>query len=175
MGSAMNETRLLFAVLAGLATGPVAAKDTPESPLVSALVACKAELDDARRLACYDRTASALADATAKGQIAVVDREDVRKTRRALFGFVMPKLPFFSDDDSAKDTPDVIESTVVSVRAEKYGMFTVVIDGGAIWRTSEIVRRDPKPGSTVRIKRGAVGGYFIGFDGGIAVRAARIG
>lgn len=168
-------TYLLFGLLAGLVATTAAAKDTPESPLVSALVACKAETDDARRLACYDRTAGALADATAKGQIAVVDREDVRKTRRALFGFVMPKLPFFSGDDSADDTTDVIESTVVSVRAEKYGMFTVVIDGGAVWRTSEVVRRDPKPGSKVRIKRGAVGGYFIGFDGGIAVRGARVG
>ena len=168
-------TYLLLGLLAGLAAAAAAATDTPESPLVSALVACKAETDDARRLACYDRTAGALADATAKGQIAVVDREDVRKTRRALFGFVMPKLPFFSGDDSAKDNTDVIESTVVSVRAEKYGFFTVIIEGGAIWRTSEVVRRDPKPGSTVRIKRGAVGGYFIGFDGGIAVRAARVG
>ncbi len=166
---------VIVAAVLLVAGGVAAAKDTPESPLVSALVACKAEAEDAKRLACYDRTAGALADATAKGQIAVVNREDVRQTRRALFGFVMPKLPFFSDDDSASDTPDVIDSTAVSVRAEKYGMFTVVIEGGAVWRTSEVVRRDPKPGSTVRLKRGKVGGFFMGFDGGIAVRASRVG
>lgn len=170
----MRKAAILATGLA-LAGTAVIAKDTPPSPLVSALVACKSETDDAKRLACYDRTAGALADATAKGQIAVVDREDVRKTRRALFGFVLPKLPFFSDDDSAKDTPDVIETTARSVRALGYGMYSITIEDGAVWRTTEVSRRDPKPGIKIRIKRGALGSYFLSIDGAAAVRAARVG
>ena len=164
-----------FAVLLAFASVAAHAKDTPQSPLVSALTACKAEGEDMKRLACYDKAAAALAEATATGKIAVVDREDVRKTRRSLFGFVMPKLPFFSDDDSAKDTPDEVEAVVKTVRAEGFGKFIVTMEDGAIWRTTEVPRRDPRPGAKARIKRAALGSYFIFFDSGTAVRAARIG
>lgn len=171
----MQRYLIAAALLAAAAPAATRAKDTPASPLITALTACKAETDDARRLACYDKAAGALATATAKGEIAVVDREDVRKTRRSLFGFTLPKLPFFSDDDSAKDTPTEIETTAASVRAEGFGKFQVTMADGAVWRTTEVSRRDPRPGSKIRLKKGLMGGYMMNIDGATAVRASRIG
>src|SRR5688500_16536432 len=91
-------------------TASAAPSKTPESPLIREIAACKQQVDDAARLACYDKTAAALTDATASGAVMVVEREDVRKTRRSLFGFSLPKLPFFSGDDSQDDKQDELTS-----------------------------------------------------------------
>ena len=79
----MNKLLPLGAI-AALATlsVPVFAKDPPrQSPLVDALQACQAIADPAQRLACYDKQAGALLAATNKGDIAVVDKGEVRKAR----------------------------------------------------------------------------------------------
>src|SRR3712207_6445767 len=98
-----------FARIAGvgaavlMSSAVLAAKSKPvESPLVRAIAECQRQSDDAARLRCFDAAAAALTSATTSGKIVVVDQEDVRKTRRSLFGFSLPKLPFFSGDNSAE-------------------------------------------------------------------------
>src|SRR6185295_9795893 len=121
---------------------------------------------------CYDRTAPALVTASKSGEINIVDRGQLRQARRSLFGFSMPKLPFFSGDTSAADTPDQIESTIKSVR-EGYGRYQFVItDGNAVWETTEdsISLREPRPGQKVVIRRGPMGSYFIRINGQTGVK-----
>ena len=164
------------AALAALVATPAAAAEPPTSPIVAELVKCRAESDDARRLACFDKAAGTLAKATEEGSIAVVSREDVRKTRRSLFGFSLPKLPFFAGDDSGKDeAPDEIETTVKSARPARDGNFTVVMADDAVWRTTEPLRKTPKPGDKVKIKKAALGSYFLSVGGLRGVRAMRVG
>lgn len=171
----MKQLVLIGAALAALlATGALAADPAP-TPVVDEVVRCRAETDDARRLACYDKAAGALAKATSEGSIAVVSREDARKTRRALFGFAVPKLPFFSGDRSAADTPDEIETTVKSARMGRDGNISMVMEDGAVWRTTEPPRKLPKPGAKAKIKKAALGSFFIIVDGGRAVRSMRVG
>ena len=164
------------AALAALAaTGALAADPTP-TPIVDAVVKCRAETNDAQRLACYDKAAGALAKASDEGSIAVVTREDVRKTRRSLFGFNLPKLPFFSDDKSAKeDTPDEIETTLKSFRVTRDGNLTLVMADGAIWRTTEPTRKLPTAGAKIKIKKAALGSFFINIDGARGLRGMRVG
>ena len=163
------------AALAALAaTGAVAAGPAP-APVVGDVVKCRSEADDARRLACYDKAAGALARATGDGSIAVVSRDDARKTRRSLFGFAVPKLPFFSGDKSAEDTPDEIETTIRSARGNRDGNVSLVMEDGAVWRTTEPPRRLPRPGARVRIKKAALGSFFIIIDGERALRSMRVG
>ena len=83
------------------------AKDPPkQSPLVGALEACRAIADPTQRLACYDKQAGALLDAAQTGDVAVVDKAEVRKARKSLFGFTMPNIPFFAGDKSADEAPE---------------------------------------------------------------------
>jgi hypothetical protein len=89
----------------------------------------------------------------------------------------MPKLPFFSGDQSAADTPDQIESTIKSVR-EGYGRYQIVIaDGNAVWETTEesIGLREPRPGQKIVIRRGPMGSYFLRINGQTGVRGRRVG
>lgn len=172
----MKQLIVPFAAIAVLAATSAMAAEPPTSPIIGALVKCRAETDDGKRLACFDKAAGTLAKATEEGSIAVVSREDVRKTRRSLFGFSLPKLPFFSGDDSEKEeTPDEIETTVKSARGARDGNFTVVMADDAVWRTTEPLRKMPKAGDKVKIKKAALGSYFLSVGGLRGVRAMRVG
>ena len=105
--------------LAALAT-PVAAQRTGgASPLVDAVVACRTETGEARRLACFDRAAAALGAASGRGELVVLGREDVRRTRRSLFGFNLPDAPLFGG--RIKDEPvREIEAVIKGVRGDGY-------------------------------------------------------
>lgn len=152
--------------------GPVAAQENA-SP-VGGLLACRAESDNAKRLACFDRASARLAEATASKEVQVVTREDVRQTRRSLFGFTLPKLPLFSSDDSANETPDKIETTIRSARSEGYGKFTLVLEDGAVWRVTEALRIPPAAGDKIVIKKAALGSYMLKINGGRVARALRV-
>ena len=65
--------------LLGVATAAAASRNVPEMAGAKAfdqLLACKAIPDPAQRLACFDQTVGTLADAKAKRDIVVVDRQD---------------------------------------------------------------------------------------------------
>ena len=148
------------------------------SPLVRALEQCRQIADPAQRLACYDRTGPALVDASKKGDVTVVDRGQLREARRSLFGFSMPKLPFFAGDDSAADVPDKLETTITRVHDFQNGRYQfVVAEGNATWETTEdsIGLRTPRVGQRVTIRRGPLGSYFIRIDGGRSVKGRRVG
>ena len=162
--------------LGALAAGAAFAADPPPAPVVGDIVKCRTESDNAKRLACYDKAAGVLAKATEDGSIAVVTREDVKKTRRSLFGFNIPKLPFFSDDKSTKeDMPDEIDTTLKSFRVTRDGNLTLVMEDGAVWRTTEPMRRIPKPGAKIKIMKAAMGSFFIKIDGARGLRGMRVG
>ena len=164
-----------------LASAPMAApaKDPPKpSPLVGALEACRAITDGAQRLACFDKASEALVTATRTGDVAIVDRAEVRKARKSLFGFGMPKIPFFSGDDSVDVVSDTLESTVKSVNGIGYGKFRIVIaEGDAVWETTEsfATMRDPRAGQKIVIKRGPLGSFMIKVNNQRAVKGKRVG
>lgn len=160
---------------------PASAKErapAPPSPLVGALEACRSVADAAQRLACFDKAAANLLAATQSGEVSVVDRGQLRQARKSLFGFGMPKLPFFSGDRSADEASDEIKSTIRSARAIGNGKFRIVIaDGDAVWETTESFTTfdDPEPGQEIVIKRGPLGSYMLKVDGQRGVKGRRVG
>ena len=161
----------------GLFTAPASAQEAPPpSPLVSALAACRTIADEGARLACYDKASEALTGAAARGDIAVVDRDQVRKVRRSLFGFAVPKFPFFNRKDDKDDEPKEITSTVQGFAFVGNGRFRVVIgDSYGTWETTESAPlRDPKGGEKVTIKSGVMGSYFMQIGKQRWVRARRV-
>jgi hypothetical protein len=170
---------LLFAAAVAV-SAPAVAKDKPapaESPLMSAAERCRQIPDQAKRLACFDNAVSALEQATRSGEVSVVDRAEVRKTRHSLFGFSLPKIPFFSGDTTMNEAQDKLESTITSVKALYNGYFEIVLaDNNATWRTTEsnVSFDPPKPGQKITILRGLLGNYFLQINGQVGVRGKRV-
>jgi hypothetical protein len=166
-------------VAAALATVPAAAKaPSPISPYVNALDQCRLVADPMQRLACYDKAAGALVTASRSGDINIVDRGELRQARRSLFGFSMPKLPFFAGDESSKDTPDTIETTIKAAGDIGYGRYRIILtEGNAAWETTEssMSLREPRSGQKISITRGPMGSYFLHINGQRGIKGRRVG
>lgn len=173
-------TRMPWLVLLPLMAAPASA--APQTPLpqprhLDAIAACRAISADAARLICFDREAAALLAATQSGQLSIVDRTDLKAARRSLFGFQLPRLPFFNGDKSADDVPDRIETTIVSAQQLGGGRYRITLaDQGAVWETTDSPMRlmAPRAGDKIVIKKGAVGSYFLRIDGQVGVKGRRI-
>ena len=96
---------LVFAAagLAGLpaSSRPPAAKDAPSAAVIKNLLDCRALPDNAERLACYDKAAAAVENATKSGDLVAIDREQRRAARRQAFGFNLPTLSFLDRGETA--------------------------------------------------------------------------
>jgi hypothetical protein len=149
----------------------------PPARTIDEIVGCRSISDAGQRLACFDRTVGALQDATAKHDIVVVDRQQVRETRRSLFGLSLPNLPIFGDSGTGKDADEnrvkEVSSTVRSAREDGAGNWIVILEDGAVWhQTSGDIAIGPKPGTPVTIREAALGSYFmrIGKQPGVKAR-----
>lgn len=159
------------------ASGSAAAQQSgKESPLVQSLRQCQQIQEPGARLACFDRASAALVGAAASGEVAIVDREQVRSARRSLFGLALPELPFFGSKDDKEPEPKELQTRLVSFGSAGPGRYRIgVEDGDALWETTESAAiYDPRPGDKVLIQKGAIGAYFIKIEGQGWVRARRV-
>lgn len=149
----------------------------PERPeVLNQLTACRALTGDAERLACYDRQVAALEAAEASREIAVVDRQQIRRTRRSLFGLVLPDLGIFGgDNDQGEEGAGVneINSTVLSTGTGSDGRTVFHLDDNSVW-----VQTDGRPGyarrgEAIRIRRGPLGSYIANVAGRAGIRVTR--
>lgn len=138
------------------------------------MTACREIADDTARLACFDSTLAEVIAATESGDLQVVDEEDVRRTRRSLFGFSLPRIGLFGGDD---EPDDLLETTITSVRQVRSDEWVFQTEEGAVWRIQNAPRRlrDPEAGQTVVFKRASFGSYFIRINGQMGVKGKRIG
>lgn len=170
-------------VLAALAaTSPLAAEDKKgESAYVAALRACQGKTDPAERLACYDTAVAAMVSASTEGEVRVVDREEVRETRRKLFGFALPDFGIFGgkddkeDDGKEEEEFTTLQTTVASVRYVNSKLVITTAEG-ADWQLDEMPARlmKPKVGQSLEIKAGALSSYFLRIDGQKGVKGRRV-
>lgn len=172
----------IFIITAIIAVAePATAKDKQRaspSPLVAAIDRCRQIADSAQRLACYDTAANALVQAANSGAVAVVDQNEIRKARHSLFGFTLPKIPFFSGDETADEAQKQLDSTITSVHMLANGYYRIVIaDNNAVWETSDssISFDPPRVGQKITIIRGPLGSYFLRVNGQVGVRGRRVG
>ena len=177
-----NMTPTLGVMLLALAA-PATAQRTPSRPApaqashLGALDACRAIATDSARLACFDREAAALLTASRSGDLSVVDRADMRTARRSLFGFALPKLPFFAGDKSADEVPDTLDSTIVTAQGIANGRYRIKIAAGdAVWETTDspLNLSEPRAGEKIVISKGALGSYFLRINGQVGVKGRRI-
>lgn len=168
----ITATRLSWIASCLLAALPPAlgADDLPPG-----LLACRAEQDDAKRLACYDgqvdaqaRAPGAAADGAGsapgaanaeerfgmEGELARDERERARAEGREL---------------------EELRSTVAAVASRADGSLTISLENGQVWTSRE---SDPgvslKVGDPVRIRRRAMGSYVLNGRSSWSIRVKRV-
>lgn len=166
-----------------LAVGPAqsAPKQQPRPEIFNSLLACRTITDNADRLACFDRQVGAIDVAAQRDEVVVLDKSELNKTRKTLFGFSFPKLPFLGggdddgDDKPAQDGVTHIDAVIGSIRSLGYGKWQIGLEDGAQWMTTEAVTgRAPKVGQKIELKRAAMGSFMGKVEGGRAVRMKRV-
>lgn len=160
--------------LAQNAARPTVAQEQPEA--VTRVLGCRALQAAEERLACYDREVGAFEAATTTNQLVVMDRQQVRRTRRSLFGLVLPDLGIFGDDnDNPAEQVSEISTTLRSASQNALGKWVLVLEDGARWIQidSREPVREPRSGMAIRIRRAAMGSYLANIEGQIAIRIRR--
>lgn len=161
----------LSIALVGLASPALAQDDSPG--YLDRLATCRSIEEPDARLACYDREVGAVVAASEEGEVRLVDREEVRQTKRKLFGFTIPKGLFGSDD---KEEMDLLETTITRVAPYGRSGYLITTEEGSVWQISNPPMRfnPPKSGQAVVFKRAALGSFFIRVNGQLGVKGVRI-
>ena len=180
----MTRSCLLLAALAAGLAAPAMAQPGPSHrepgprPFET-LIQCRSLSDPGARLACFDSAAAALEQAAERRDVVVVDRAQVRESRRRLFGLALPSLPVFGGggrgQDHGDDEVSTLEGVVASATTSSFGQWSVRLrDEGGLWVQVDhnTLALDPRPGQAVVIRRGPLGSYImrIGNQPGIRVR-----
>lgn len=162
---------LLLAAPASSKVQPLTSAPPPK--IFADVVQCRAITDSAERLACFDRAVGVLATAQQNKDLFIADKEAVQEARRGLFGFNLPKMNIFSDDDMAKDSKQIESTITAAVQGQRGYIFT--LKDGARWMQTDGAYMDkPKIGAKIRIKRAAFGSYFGAIESNPGFRVERL-
>ncbi|TMJ17462.1 MAG: hypothetical protein E6G92_14200 [Alphaproteobacteria bacterium] len=178
---------LLAAVMLGLVSAayaqggdpaPQAKQNQARPELFEALVRCRAISGDAERLRCFDTASAALEQAAERRELVVVDRAQVRESRRRLFGLALPSLPIFGggdDSQAAEDEVTSLEGTVASASQDSLGHWMVRLADGSLWVQTDNrqLALRPRNGQPVVINRAALGSYMMRVNNQPGVRVRR--
>ena len=179
-GSALSARALplLFAGIFAASALPLNAQEGPaeaQGDYLEGLKSCQTITDNSARLACFDAAVGNIVTASDVGDVQVIDREDVRQTRRSLFGFSLPDLGIFGGEDE-ENSDELFTTTVQSVRYLSGRKARLITAEGAVWEIKNIPRRlrDIEPGDSVEFKQAAMGYFFLRIDGQMGVKGRRV-
>jgi hypothetical protein len=169
-----TETTLFLAAGLALAAAATAQKPHNRPELFAKLIDCRGIADNVQRLACYDQSVEAIEEAEKKKDIVVVDRKEMRETRKSLFGFTLPRIGLFGGDkEDEKDEVREISSTVELARPTRGGDWSLrLADDAGTWETNSPLTVEPRAGDKVRIKKASMGSYLgsVGISRGVRFR-----
>lgn len=152
------------------------ASPAPPVNFINDLRNCHAIANEEARLACYDTKVSTIIAASDAGDVTIVDRDDISRTRRQLFGFTVPNIGIFKDDNEDKEAAELLETIITSARrvSEKTWRFTTAED--AVWEINNAPARlaSIKSGEPVSFKKASFGFYFIRINGQLGVKGKRV-
>jgi len=148
---------------------------TPLPPLYSAVLDCLTVPDRDARLACFEDAALKLKAATERQDIVVVDKDQIKKTKRTLFGLQLPRIDILgggADQDEVKQ----VDGIVASAHRDGDGRWVVGLQDGAVWQQMDdrVVAREPRAGFPVRIDRASMGTFMMSIRNQPAIRVRRL-
>ncbi len=169
----------LVLAAAALAGGPLLAKDThadqntpPEA--YTRLVECRALLDPAQRLACFDERSQKLQVAEQRGDIVMFDRASMQEAKKGLFGLSLPKIKLFGSGGES-DIKE-ITGTVENAAQYDYGRWRITLADGSVWDQidTEVLPLDPRKGNAIVISRASMGGFKASVNRQAPIRVRRV-
>lgn len=139
---------------------------------------CAEITNDSERLSCFDRVtremrATNRPAATATAPSATGPRQQSAQQQREDFGLDAPRV----QEKRQQPAPiKQIKSRVAAVRYIGQVYWAILLEDGAIWKVDEFDRdyRPPRVGETVRVKRGALGGFLMYSGGQTSIRVVRL-
>jgi len=157
---------------AGIAGAALGAE--PAHPALSGLNACGEVADAAQRATCYDSALAAFTSAVRSGDVIIVQKKEAQAAQRSAFGLNLPALNIFDRSGDAAPLESVTGEIARAYR-DQFSRWVVVLTDGATWRQidNESISPAPRAGSSVEIRRAALGSYFMKVDGQRGVRARR--
>jgi len=151
--------------------------DERQPEIIEQLFECQSITEASERLACYDAKVAAVQTAATNRDLVVADKEQVKEARRGLFGFTLPKIKLFGNDDD-KDVEEIKEltTTIKTVRRGGNGKLLLTLEDGAQWAQTDSISlvRDPRPGSAITIRQAALGSYLASIDSQRGIRVKRV-
>ncbi len=161
---------LVCAAWAGAAIAET--KPAAKPAQLEALMRCQGEADGAKRLACYDSAVAAMQTAVASGDLRVQDKAEVQRLR--LWNFGKSSLPV--EQLAKEDEIDTLALKIVAVTPAGDSQWRFELENGQVWQHTEASThfRAPKVGSTLTIKKAALGSYLVKVDDSRVARAKRI-
>jgi hypothetical protein len=168
---------LIGGTAAAFATSAEARSNPPTGTpaAVQSLLACQSIADSGQRLSCFDKAAQGLADAMAKKEVVIVDKQRANEAKRSLFGFSVPN--FSSLFGGGDEQVNQIESTVSAAFENGYEGWTIKLADGSTWQQTDStpIAIPPRRGDKVVVKRGTLGSYFIKLGSQPGFKAKRVG
>jgi hypothetical protein len=146
----------------------------------SRLAACLAIPEMAARVACYDAIAR---DDAARGATPRQQPNPRVQSRAPVATPANPREEFglnAAERESRRPTEqqqlERLTFRVASARPVSAGYWQFTMDDGSVWQLTEVRRafRPAKPGSTVEVRRAALGSYFLLTGGQEAMRVKRL-
>jgi hypothetical protein len=162
--------RFVLAMAAALITAGPAQAAVPAT--TAGFLACAAEKDDARRLACFDAAVGQAQAAPGKTAPAVVAAPLSQEEKFGLRGELK--------QEKAQKVPELqeleqLQAQVTSVASKLHGELVVTLENGQVWaeiQTNSGAR--VKAGDRVTIKPGALGSFLLVTPNGRSTKVTRI-
>lgn len=138
------------------------------APAFQRLVECRNIADAEGRLSCFDREAAVLQGAAERREVVVMDQQQVRQTRRSLFGLSLPRVALFADDAFVGESgaPEQVEDTIRGFQESRERKWIVRLED-ATWQATEVddYQSTPRVGQKVVVRRGSLGRYIMAVEG----------
>lgn len=165
------------AALGLVATVPASAQSqnmpkTATPKLFEDVINCRTIQDSAQRLACYDRGVAALDTAQKSNELYVADKAAMKEARRGLFGFSLPKMKIFGDEDLGD--LEELDTTIASISSGQRGYIFTLPDGARWAQTDKRYMDKPKVGAKIKIEKAMLGSYMASINGKPGFRVERI-
>lgn len=121
---------------------------------------------------CYRKQSQELQQALRDGSIVVIDQAAAQEHTRASFG-LRNSSPLPSTFEVQE--PEQLSSTIASTTRTGEGRYRFNLSDGSSWIQvdSDPVRRTPRAGEEVNVRRAALGSYFLRIGKGRDIRVNR--
>ena len=176
----MKAAYLLVGLMATASTAMARESDKPlpRAEVFQKVIDCRTISDGGQRLACYDAQVARLDEAATRAEVVIVDQAEVKKARRGLFGFALPDLGSIFGGKGGGEGEDEVNEIVTTIdfaRDTGYGSWLITLEDGAKWQQiGGTLTFPPKHGQPIRIRRAALGSYFVNVNKQPAIRAKRV-